>query len=1154
MLRRVSFKRVPLRSARNILSITGRIVWHGGEVFLGHWYPTQKRAEVLATELKALEQIALRPAEDPAATIAVVSATLSSATRTPDFPARQLHQWLWIGSQYRQHAAAGGAVAAAAAAGLAFLDRRVGRPLVETDVQDLNWVLETTIKTVCDLLDAHAVGRHLSPAEVAEIEKRLAVYFNASFDHADVRNRLVLPMAELASFSTSPLLKNITDKIEALFAAAGADTFAAQTARSALLYFAEHQDTVSDTYGFLGLLDDVYVIDLAYAAVEQQTRCLPLLMGLLQSYPYVADLALIGTPARPLDLYSQYVCCVLLDALYEAVRPSMIVVREAGPFVLLATLFAAVEAARRQANLDRERLTEWSLGQHIVVSDGVSAFKVVYLGETEVGAERRFRLGVDKRASLTAPLSLAPYMAATPTPHKRLSSGRDFGEWLKGRHADPLVNLTGTAKVRAGNQECVLLLGPRSKLDRYGASIRPLGNDMGATVGLRYVTDDRQENIGATATDAPFIYVCSDPDTAHDLIRSPPSEVRSWRVIVDGARQMRALYASLTSDGGEPPPPMCAVVELFDREASAALLHRGFGVWYLEDLDVQPPPTGRPAETDDAVERMLARQGAHRNAVQRVHAAPHEFLEAVDAWIVRASEVNATDSSLQNLELLVSAFMRAALSRPLVSSDSDKNLRGLGRAIAMQAAGLRNFSPLAAELHEIFAPLTRDAFPVFERRNALAAIAETADGEATVVVCRSAAVAAACREDARRDPKLSRMIWTNLEGVRAGAPYDRIVVPGWLDRLSMRELAGGGYGGRLDFLFYPFELRWFERTTAASAKWERRIEASTIQSLSGLADRLHASGRQSGLWSDLTSQRLAPSRISMGLDDSSIDEYNAPEFEKLEARSVEAVRRAVFQGREHQPTAKAQLIMFEYPGAYAFLPAGGKVIVLATPTGSAVEARPTGNAEKVLFRSVASLEQGCLLAFPVGGDRDLVDVRADRFLERPADVRKTASTWKVAFRRYMDRTGYDVSTTARRLAQAGVKRHTATIRSWASTTSTVAPRGYREVLPVMAKLTGDTELLASLSKVLQAIDLIYRARAKSAESIVADLFAGGIDLEASELSVEHGGSVLRYALHRVQSVGGICDVPHDVVGRLRALAFSDASESLGPDPVDGIRA
>ena len=1120
---------------------------------MGHWYPTQKRAETLAAELKVLEQIALCPVEDPAATVAGVSAALSRAARTSDFPTRQLHQWLWIGSQYRLHAAGGGPVAAAAAASLAFLESRIDRPLADADVQDLNWVLETTTRTVCDLIDGEAVGRHLSKAEISDIEQRLAMYADAPFDAADVRDRLVKPTAELASFSGSPYLKSITEKVEALFAAVGGDSFAARTAKAALLYFADHQDAVHDTEGFLGLLDDVYVIDLAYAVVEQQTRCLPLLMGLLQSYPYVADLALVGTPLRPLDLYGQYVCCAALDALYESPRPSMLVVREAGPFALLVALFAAVEAARRQADLYREHLTEWPVGKHLIVSDGTAVFKVIYLGETEVGTERRFKLGVDKRANLTAPRSLAPYMAEARTPHKRLSGGTEFGHWLRSRHADPLVNLTGTARTRAGEQECILLLGPRSKLDRFAASVRPLGAHMGASIGLRYVTDDRSDDIGPTATDAPFVYACSDADTAHDLIRNPPPQVRGWRVIVDGARQMRALYASLTSDGGDAPPPMCVVAALFDREASADLLHRGFDVWYLEDLDVQPPPTERAAESDDAVERILGRQGGHWNAVHRVHASPHQFLEAVDAWMVQVNDNKSSDSGLQNLELLVSAFMRAALARPLATSDAEKNLRSLGRTIAMQAAGLRGFSPLAAELHQIFAPAGRGEFPSFERRLALAEIADAiASGETTAVVCRSAAVAAACREDAEGDPELSGMIWTNLEGVRAGAPYSRVVVPGWLDRLSMRELAGGGYGERLDLLFYPFERRWFERTTAAGARWEKQIEGATLRALSGLADRLRAAGRDPGLWHDQTSERLAPSRTSAVVDDSVIDESDAPEFEKLEARSVEAVRRAVFHGREHQPTAKAQLIMFEHPGAYVFLPAGGKVIVLTGPSGAAARAKPAGNAEKALFRSVASLEPGCLLALPIGGERDLVDVRADRFLDQPAEVRRTADTWKRAVRGYMDRTGIEPPAAARQLAQAGVKRHAATIRSWASTTSTVAPRGYREVLPAVAKLTSDPELVANLPKVLQAIDLIYRARAKAAESIVAELFAGDIDLDAPELSIEHGGSVVRYALHRVQSVGDICDVPHEVIGRLRTLVSSHAALSLDASLLDGI--
>jgi hypothetical protein len=1096
---------------------------------LGHWYPTQGRTEVLAGQLKAFEQVAGRPAGDLAATVSSVADTLSRAVRTQGFPEYQVPQWLWLGSQYRLHAGAGGLVAAVAEAALAFLDKTVGRPLLDSDIQDLNWVLETTTRRLGELLDGADVGRHLSDVEISEINSRLATYADAAFDAAYVRERVAELVKDLSGFASAPLLKSVTQKIEALFAVAEDTSFAAKTARAALLYFADHFDTVSDSLGILGLLDDVYVVDLAYVVVEQHTRQLPLLVKLLKSYPYVASLALIGTPLRPLDLFAQYVGCLCLDSLFGEKELTLIVLREVGAFPLLAALFASIEAARRQAAIERERLVEWSVGQHLVMSDGPSTFKVVYLGQVSVGADKRLQVGVDQNGRMSIPLSLTPYLSAARSPHKRLSGGRDIGIWLKNRHADPFLNLTGASRERAGDQECVLLLGARARLDRFVHGIRPLAGDMGAAVGLVYVdAEGHQESIAGTATDAPFIFACSDPDIAHDLIRSPPPGVSGWSVIVDGARQMRALHASLTSDGNEHNPPICGFADLFDRETAGELETRSVAVLYLQDVDVQPPPSNDPEEGQDETERMLGRQGAHWNTVRRTHITPHRFLESVDAWIRRASELKGADPALQHLELLVSTFVRRAVSRPLIATEDNERLVDLGRAIAAQAHGLRTFSSMAAELHQIFADFTKGSYPAFERRAGIAAIAEEEGRGSTAIVCSSAAVAAECREEAQGDPRLDGVVWTNLEGVRFGPRYDRLLVPGWIDRQSMRELAGSGYSSLTEFLFYPFEKRWFDSTTSATARWERKIEVSTAATLRAVGKRLGAVNQDED-------HTTGGTDTVQDVEEAS----DVPEFEKLEARSIESLYRSALHGRESQPIAKAQLVTFDEPGVHAFFPAGGKVIVLSGPAEPSPPPNRQGQAEKLLYRSVSSLEPGWLLAIPLGGDRDLVDAKADQFLATPADTRRTAGIWRVAIRRFIDRTGLDVAAFAHELQRLGISRHPMTIRSWISGSSTVAPRGYREVLPTLVAVTKDSEMDSALQEILQSIDLIYRARQRAADHIVADLFSGEIDLHASEIRVEHEGAAIRYALHRVKDVGDICDMPHEILGRLRGLSPSE---------------
>ncbi len=1113
---------------------------------LAHWYPANSRIAAIAAELKTLEQFALLPAEDTPATVSSVSATLSEAVRSPGFPQRQLRQWTWIGSQYRLHAAAGGPVAAAAGGALAFLAKRVGRALTEEDEQDLNWVLEHGVRALGDLLEPGSVASHLSASELSDIEARLSDLAEAPYDEATTRLAIEAAVAELRAFSHSPQLQALGVKVESLLAAARRDGPAASTARAALLYLAEAKDTVSDSKGFLGLMDDVYAVDLAFAAVEQQTRCLPLLNGLLADYPYVADVAVVGEPSRPLDLFSQYVVCAALDCLRVDAQPTMLVVRESGPFPLLSAFFAAVRSARTEATSERARLESWPTGQPIVVSDGTQAFKANFLGEIDIGSKRCFRLQVDKNGTQTVPVDLAPYMSASPA-HKRLSSGSDLSAWLKSRHVDPLVNLTGSPRTRLAGGSAILLVGPRFKLDAYLRSARPLGTDIGAAVGLRYVSSTSQEPLGGTATDTPYIYASSDTDTAYDLIRHPPPHVTSWRVIVDGARQTRALHASLSTDGQGDLPPLCAVVELHDRETASDLLKASFAVWYLEDQDVRPPSAPLEATGDgDLLGRTLARQSAHWHAVQRQTISSHPFLEAVDAWMVRA-EAARKEGARQHLELAVSAFMRAALSRPVRSSVGDKALSDLARGVAFQAAQLRNFSLLAAELHELFSPLLSDGLPDFGRRNALSTLSASAAN--TAVVCRSEQIAAACKEASRDDVEMSGLFWTNLEGVRANAPFDRIVVPGWLDRLSMRELAGCGYGASLELVFYPFEQRWFDRTMAAGTRWERRIEAGTLSSLARVSERLTAAGRNAPLWARQTSDRLEPTKAPPATADALPVDDDAPEYERLEARSLDAVRRAVFRGHENQPVVRTQLVMFEEPGSHAFLRVGGKVIVLSGPRE---EAAVRGQAEKLLYRSVEALEPGWLLAIPHGGDRDLVDARADQFIAEAAKVRGTASLWKRAVRNHLSRTGGEASAFARRMREAGVSRDAATIRYWTTTTTTIAPRGYREVIPVIARITGDPVLSARQDEVAQAIDLIYRARSRAAEVIVAELFSGEIDLDAPELKFNLDGAVLRYGLHRIRSLEGLCDAPADVVGKVRSVAGDVANWAGSREAPEGI--
>jgi hypothetical protein len=228
-------------------------------------------------------------------------------------------------------------------------------------------------------------------------------------------------------------------------------------------------------------------------------------------------------------------------------------------------------------------------------------------------------------------------------------------------------------------------------------------------------------------------------------------------------------------------------------------------------------------------------------------------------------------------------------------------------------------------------------------------------------------------------------------------------------------------------------------------------------------------------------------------------------------------------------------VIFDEPGAYALLHPHGRTIVLSSDGGNREIASNT-DAEQHLFRNVADLEPGMVLALPEASDRDLIDARADLFLSDRTKTRQMADLWKIALKRRLTLGAYDLRSFSRKLEQAGEPRSIATLRSWLTDTKTIAPRSYRHVVPLIAELTADNELSAQVSEVLTAIDLIYRARARAAEDLLREVFSGELDLDASYLRFAVDGHEVSFALHKVRRCEGIREVPIELIGRAARMA------------------
>lgn len=1098
-----------------------------------YWFPKKSRVDELSKLLAGYEDVARLRLNDADEHIPHLSEKLREAQNHAEFPKSQIPRWLWLASQYRLHATTEAAIASRAAAALQVLTTVVEKPILSFgDIQDLNWVLEGTVAALAPLVGSADLRGCLSESELAGIDAYLAGFEDVDpFDREAVVRSIEPQLGLLATFGGVGDLTSIEAKIAALLDAAERPGDEYKPARAALHYLADEDDVVTDRTGVIGLVDDIYVIEWAYAAVESQTRCLPLLEEMLRRWPFVgtAGLAASGTD---LDRYAQYVCCAALLTLFGPTSGAL-VLRETGAFPVVAAVASGLEAARLQAGHFAEELTLWEIGDPITISDGTTSFHAVFDGMISVGAHTRYKIRVGDSGSITVGDEVLPYLSRSGREYKRLSRGQDILVWLKDRNVDSLTHLTGTGRRRPERHEAILLVGPRWKLDEYLDLITPLDTTPPALLGARWIdAHGDSTDLRGSATDRPLLYACADAATACELVADPPAHISCWRIIVDGARLGRDLHARLSTTDQLESASICIFAELHDREATADLHENGLrGLWYLEDQDVLVPPSTHVGAhaVSNPLTRFLARQSNHWTARQSFHAETDEYLEAVAECLEAHAGVRRDDPALQALDLSVATFLRRAIGIPLANDAYvDEDTSRLTRSIMAQASMLSAYDEGAHRLRELFGQFLSGGVKLSDRRSPLERIASGASSsERMAVVCRSAPIAGRCRDQSRSDPTLARYNWMTLETLRRSAPYDRVVIPGWVDRETMREVGANGYGATTDIILFPFERRWYDKTHNAARRWERQLENNTARVLKDISETEFA--LPSARWREQLQLRHHTSEAppnAQAIDDETPTEH-------IEARALEALVAALPKAAAHELHAKAQLVLFEEPGTYALLPPNGQVIVLRAEGADQVSTIKPAGGEKQLLVNVSALQPGMLLALPETTDRDLIDARADQLLVDAGSVRAAADRWKHALRRHFD-AGLDTySSFSLRMSEAGQSRDPFTIRSWASDTRSIAPRNYRTVVPLLARLTEDAELTEGCDGTISAIDQIYRARARAAELLIGQIFSGELDLSGPQLEITVSGRLLIFGLHKVERCAGVRDVPIDLVGRAR---------------------
>lgn len=281
-----------------------------------------------------------------------------------------------------------------------------------------------------------------------------------------------------------------------------------------------------------------------------------------------------------------------------------------------------------------------------------------------------------------------------------------------------------------------------------------------------------------------------------------------------------------------------------------------------------------------------------------------------------------------------------------------------------------------------------------------------------------------------------------------GDDFNHLICVSWLGANLMKQIAISLVAPNVTILAYRFEQQWLKQ-------FDRRLKnRPAVSFLASSEKSALLTGTAEFPWPEETAD-IQPALTAP----------KEPDIFAFE-RCLQLARKGVAA----TPTLAAETVTSRYISffgeSFAFLTETHKVAV-ATDFISA-RARPN---QQLPERSVEHLKQGDFIVFPKSGDRELIQVVADKLLgEKSVELRATAHLWKDAL------WGCGISPEAflRQAKELGHSRQLVTIKSWFSKSTQIGPQT-EDDLALVQIITNDNELEHRAKDVWAAIGQLRSA-------------------------------------------------------------------------------
>ncbi len=891
----------------------------------------------------------------------------------------------------------------------------------------------------------------------------------------------------LNNFRQAPVFEKIYAQIMLLQDVAISDAHNADVAKASLQYLILDEDIVNDSIGILGLVDDLYALDIGIKNSRPESFFSSLVNRHDELYPNFSLPSIKSSQSLSL-INLENIIKASYTKLSDEKMKRLLILPDIGPLHVLIAMGRAICNRMDASNTDLMEPLDFKSGDHILLGtlpaiaygrkiqkpvivqyDGPSEYKNLFWVLTANRGEKttinKSMLDEAKLITDQPPLSKLRIIDK----FKNLSDKR-IASW-------GAVDFSMNVK-NAPSKRKIFIFSTQKKLNEY---LHEMVFDARISdwIGVRYFN---AKGIFADKVSEkqlfpePMFYTTSNKEQALEMIaqrwKNQAGPFEPMLIIVNEPSWLNDIYflKQLKKVNAD----VLILSKYFDSKKNSIIQEEGF-----KTLSARPESLIPIKETINGARTRLESY-LHRS--QPVELEISNIQNSIIDEILEIIQKTKFDDEHIYKKYKLTGFLRSINQRITPLEDGEltklsKRFDEIMEDFALLSRFNNDYSPLFNYLNS-----HQTEFLSINRLDDLHKVLKAIPPENKTLVLSPYNQIERLSKDIKRKFPDSNIVIINHNSLDYESNTDTLVIPIFIDKYQFQRLRNYRYASKHVFLMTNRE----SKLNAKVERYEKQLFSS-----------IYANKPSVDVGNKITIEDI----------DDLIEQLNP--FNEILQASLKIVNTKFKSIYEAQNISSKILILEDE--RILILPDGGSALI-----ADLSESRYSISMTKV---SGLSIGKSIVISESISG-HDLLEAvmkSDDANLDTFNKLEKDSQEWQIILKDYLERNALSILELRNKLSSIGIDRDVATVVSWVNSPDTVAPQNRREVIPKIFHLAEEKNADDS-KKCLQAVESMYKLRAQAREKLKDILNSLEVRQNETSFDVVIENLHIKFSIYKIQSI------------------------------------